>query len=365
MSEVRVKPEPTDTNQPTVSDLADAAAAMQAVGPDAVPATYSNGDAAGAAGGSGAHGKDRAGSPSRAASAGDSQRHGYAELLGERDALHKKLEEQKKKAADDLADAAAVTTRLRAERDDWHTKHASLERKVGAIGITNFSDDEQVKRFKAMVRSVDRAGGVEAVLATLYREEKFRKNQYSLLLGMQGWEPGQIGVTEWQITDARGQPKGMFSFTKIVPEPPAFSPTQLRLMCLMRDTAGPHNGQHPEHSVPMAPVNFAPVFPSKIAAALDKVMAAANVTLLFENAVARKVVNRGLTVNNFRNRLWEDTKREIWTKWNYKSGELTAYQTNKISDTWGTGLGQITVAAAASSSAAASDSSAGGRKRKA
>jgi len=363
MSGVQVKPEPADKNQPTgqlnfrkqisaavavVSDLADVASAMHEGGP-------------------GAHGKDRAGSPSRAAAAG-SQPHGYADLLRERDALHKKLEEQKKKAADDLAAEKTVVGRLRTERDDWHTRHDSLERKVNATGITNLSDSVEVKRFKGMMRAVDKAGGVEAVLATLSREEKFRKNQYLLLIGMQGWDAGQIGITEWQITDSRGQPKGMFSFTKIVPEPPAFSPTQLRIMCLMRDTAGPHSGQHPEHSVPMTPVNFTPVFPSKIEAALNKVMALDNVKLLFENSVERKASGRGLTVNNFRNRLWEDTKREIWTKWNYKLGELTAYQTNKMIDTWGSGLGQIAAApsaAADSSSASAAGSSAGSRKRKA
>ena len=378
MSKVRVKPEPmdTDSSQPTVNDLADVAAAMQAVGPDAVPAVYgsggpsdssggSGGSGAAASGGSGARGKDkdRAGSPSRGSGTGDAQRHGYAELLGERDALHKKLEEQKKAAADELVSEKAIAARLRTERDDARTKHDVLERKVNATGITNFSDEEQVKRFKSMMRAVDKAGGVDAVLATLQREDRFRKNQYSILLGMQGWEPGMIGVTEWKITDSRGQPKGMFSFTKIVPDPPEHSPTQLRIMCLARDTAGSHNGQHPEHSVPMAPVNFSPLFPSKLEAQLDKVMALDNVKMLFENAVERKAAGRGLTVNNYRNRLWEDTKREIWTKWNYKLGALTAYQTNKLSDTWAAGFGEIAVAAAAASSAAGSSS--GSRKRKA
>lgn len=339
MSDARVKPEPADTEQPSLAGLAEVAASARSAAASLAAAGTGNG-------------KDRAGSPSRGANTGESQRHGYAELLTERDGLHKKLEEQKKTAAADLAAEQVTTSRIRTERDDWHTKHDALERKVSATGITNFSDAEQVKRFKAMMRAVDRAGGVDAVLATIAREDKFRKTQYQLLINMQGWESGQIGVTEWKITDGRGQPKGMFSFTMIVPDPPEFSPTQLRVMCLMKDTAGPHAGQHPEHSLPMTAVNFTPLRPSQLGAALDKVMADDNVKLLFDNAVQRKAVGRGLTLNNFRNRLWEDSKREIWTKWIFKSGELTAYQAAKMSATWGAGLGQIASASGAGASSA-------------
>jgi len=192
------------------------------------------------------------------------------------------------------------------------------------------------------VRAVDAMpAGIDGLMSVLKREKTFVKTAYVDNLWRNGWKPSDLGITTWSFT--AGAPSLMYSFTQVMPNPPATTgvedPGHVRLQQVGCNTAGYHKRQHPEFDLVMARTAFEPLNTMRLDQELEKVFNTANVQKLFTTGKAGGSIADALTMGQFRNRLWADTRLALKTKFSFLEGRLAAFETRFMVDTAPQGMG--------------------------